>query len=50
MSAGHPDLFSLDPAVASIRRELQLLPYREDYRAAQARRRELESELARCAA
>jgi hypothetical protein len=39
----------LDP-VASIRRELELLPYREDYRAAQARRRELETQLAQGAA
>jgi hypothetical protein len=39
----------LDP-VASIRRELELLPYREDYRAAQARRRDLESALAQVGA
>jgi len=29
----------------ALRRELELLPYREDYRAAQMRRREIESEL-----
>lgn len=32
--------------VETIEREIALLPYREDYRAAQAKRRELESELA----
>jgi hypothetical protein len=39
----------VDP-VTAIRRELELLPYREDYCAAQARRSQLETELARIAA
>jgi len=31
----------------ALRRELELLPYREDYRAAQMRRRDIEAELGR---
>jgi hypothetical protein len=39
---------AIDPAAALLR-ELESLPYREDYRAAQMRRRDIESELVRLA-
>ena len=47
ISARAPTI-AINPA-AALRRELELLPYRDDYRAAQMRRQDIESELVRLA-
>jgi hypothetical protein len=48
ISAARAPALVMDPATV-LRRELELLPYREDYRAAQARRIEIEAQLSRLA-